>query len=134
MDRLFVDTGAWMAYINKRDPSHKPVKQALDEFGGRLVTTNFIFDEAVTLCAFRGGHLLARRVGGHLLAPDVVDLVRVTVEDEAGAWKLFLAREDKEYSFTDCTSFVVMRRLGLTRAASVDDDFSREGFQTVPGL
>jgi len=33
---------------------------------------------------------------------------------------------------TDCTSFVVMRRLGLTVAVAVDDDFRQEGLRTLP--
>ena len=47
-------------------------------------------------------------------------------------WRLFLARRDKEYSFTDCTSFVLMRRLGLDAALALDADFAQEGFRTFP--
>ncbi|MFT3773889.1 MAG: hypothetical protein QM820_51630 [Minicystis sp.] len=45
---------------------------------------------------------------------------------------MFLARPDKRYSFTDCTSFVLMRRLGLRTAVSLDDDFRQEGFEVLP--
>jgi predicted nucleic acid-binding protein len=128
MDRLFVDTSAWFAYTNRRDRDHRPVRRALDGFDGRLVTTSYVFDETVTLCAARLGHSVAAKVGATLLDPDVVDLIRVTAGDERAAWELFLERPDKEYSFTDCTSFVVMRRLGLEQAAAIDDDFAREGF------
>lgn len=66
------------------------------------------------------------------LDSDEVELLRVTADDERSAWQLFLGRPDKKYSFTDCTSFVVMRRLGITTAAALDDDFVREGFRIVP--
>jgi hypothetical protein len=62
-----------------------------------------------------------------------VDLVRVTPNDEQAAWRLFLDRPDKDYSFTDCTSFVLVRRLGLRRVVATDADFQREGFDVVPG-
>ncbi len=65
----------------------------------------------------------------HLIA----DLVRVTPDDERAAWDLFSARSDQEQSFTDCSSFVLMRRLGLDTAIAVDADFAAEGFTTLPG-
>ena len=61
-----------------------------------------------------------------------VDLMRATSGDEAAAWGLFCRRGDKDYSYTDCVSFVMMRRLGIARAAACDDDFRREGFDVVP--
>ncbi|NUQ08769.1 MAG: hypothetical protein HUU24_06880 [Phycisphaerae bacterium] len=72
-------------------------------------------------------------MGDTLLSADVVDLVRVTEMDERAAWSLFLARADKSYSFTDCTSFVIMRRLNLETVVSLDDDFRQEGYETLPG-
>jgi predicted nucleic acid-binding protein len=132
MERLFVDTSAWFAFGNKSDPDHKRVVKALARFGGRLVSSSFIFDETITLCAYRLGHRAAAVVGRTLLDPEVLDLVQVSSDDERRAWDLFLAREDQAYSFTDCTSFVLMRRLELRRAAALDADFQREGFEITP--
>ena len=42
---------------------------------------------------------------------------------------MFREQIDKQYSFTDCTAFVLMRRLSLTAAAALDDDFAQEGFE-----
>jgi uncharacterized protein len=132
MERLFCDTSAWFAYINKADADHRRVSQVLERFSGRLVTSNFIFDEVVTLCLYRLGHRVAANAGGLLRSGRVADLIRLSSEDERLAWELFLARPDKSYSYTDCTSFVLMRRLGLDRAAALDADFEREGFRVVP--
>jgi predicted nucleic acid-binding protein len=130
--RLYVDTGAWFALANRGDPDHRVVQRALASFRGRLVTSSFVFDETVTLCLYRLGRDVALRVGDELRRGDLADLVRVTSDDEASAWKLFRQRADKEYSFTDCTSFVIMKRLGIERAAALDDDFRREGFSVLP--
>jgi predicted nucleic acid-binding protein len=132
MERLFVDASAWLAFVNRGDPDHRAVRRAMEGFEGRLVTSNFVFDETVTLCKVRLGHRIAVRAGEVLLDPGVIDLVRLMAADESEAWRLFLARADKSYSFTDCTSFVVMRRLGIGRAATLDDDFRREGFDVAP--
>ena len=56
----------------------------------------------------------------------------MTAADELAAWKLFLDRPDKRYSFTDCTSFALMRRLGIEVALALDDHFRQEGFEVLP--
>ena len=132
MRRLFVDASAWLALTNRADEAHEAVRSALGAFVGRLVTSNHVFDETVTLCRYRLGHAVAAQVGDTLLDTEAVDLVHVTPADERAAWELFLDRPDKAYSFTDCTSFALMRRLGIDEAAALDDDFRREGFTVRP--
>lgn len=132
MNRAFVDTSAWFAYANRRDVDHPVVRKVIGGRSGALITSNFVFGETVTLCLGKLGHSVAVRVGEFLLQSDSLQLVRLTVQDERQAWQLFLDRPDKTYSFTDCTSFVLMRRLGLTQAIALDDDFRREGFEVLP--
>jgi predicted nucleic acid-binding protein len=88
--------------------------------------------ESYSLSRARLGHGPAVAIGGVLRDADVVDLVRVTATQEQAAWGLFIERPDKGYSFTDCTSFVVMHQLGIQSAASLDADFEQEGFRCVP--
>lgn len=121
MQPLFVATSTWFAYANR-----------IADFDGRLVTSNFIFDETLSLCLYRLGHAAAERVGAVLLDPDTIDLIRVTPEDEQLAWTLFRQRADQRYSFTDCASFGLMRRLGIDTALALDEDFRAEGFRVVP--
>ncbi|TAN48834.1 MAG: PIN domain-containing protein [Methylococcaceae bacterium] len=128
MERALVDTSAWFAYVNRNDPDHARIRNVFRTFSGRLITSNFIFDETVTLCLYRMGHKIAMIAGEILLDSSAVDLVRLTQEDERKAWTLFLSRPDKTYSFTDCTSFVLMKRLGLQQAIALDADFQQEGF------
>ena len=132
MERFFVDTSAWFAYVNKGDCEHGPVRQVLRNVKGRLVTSNFIFDETITFCLHRLGYQAAVKVGKTLLNTAEIDLIRVTPADERQAWSLFLQRPDNTYSYTDCTSFVVMRRLSMQYAISLDSDFRREGFHLLP--
>jgi len=131
-ERVFVDTSAWFAYANRRDPEHRAVREVVGRRAVRLVTSNFVFDETVTLCRSRLGHAAAAKVGEVLRENPMIDLIRLSAEDERRAWELFLARADKDYSFTDCTSFVLVRRMKLDLCVALDEDFAREGFATVP--
>jgi predicted nucleic acid-binding protein len=72
------------------------------------------------------------RGGALLLDTDEVDLVRLSAADELRAWQLMLDRRDKRHGFTDCTSFVLMRRLGIEVAIALDDHFRQEGFDVTP--
>jgi uncharacterized protein len=62
----------------------------------------------------------------------VVRLEHPDAAEEARARRLFLDRPDKRYTLTDCLSFVIMRRLGITEALATDDHFRQEGFTVLP--
>lgn len=59
-------------------------------------------------------------------------LLSVGKEDRERAWAIFQRYDDKVLSFTDCTSFAVMERLGINTAFSVDHDFKAVGYLVVP--
>jgi len=70
------------------------------------------------------------------LADDLLPVVRtvtVTMEDHRGAVQALLAADRRDLSLVDCSSFVVMRRLGLRSAFTFDEDFRRQGFEVRPG-
>jgi predicted nucleic acid-binding protein len=129
MRKAFVDTSAWYGYVRKDDPDHVTTKRLLKVWESRLVTTNFVLDETVTLVRARLGHAPAVQVGDTLRNPSVVELVRVTSEDEENAWRLFMKYHDQDFSFTDCTSFAIMRRLSLETAITTDHHFHQAGFE-----
>lgn len=133
MKARFVDTSAWYAYFNRSDPDADEVQEALERGDRRLATSTYVFDELVTLTMTRRSHDASVRAGSLLTDPTVVRLERVTGRDEEAAWQRFQDRPDQGYSFTDCTSFVLMERLGIDGAIALDDDFAREGFDVEPG-
>ncbi|MDD5656382.1 MAG: PIN domain-containing protein [Elusimicrobia bacterium] len=132
MKRVFVDTSAWFAAGRREDPGHAAARAALDSWQGRLVTSDFVFDELITLVRKRAGHAAAARAGTLLRSAGVADLVSVTSEDQEDAWVFFLRHKDKAYSFTDCTSFALMRRLRIQAVVATDPHFRQAGFDVLP--
>ncbi len=130
---VFIDTGAWFALHNHLDVDHQSAREAVAGLRRQPVTTEYVFDEAVTLALSRANHELAVQVGSTLLDPSSVRLVSLREVDRQAAWRLFQDRPDKAYSFTDCTSFVVMRRLGIEHVIATDGDFEQEGFTNLLG-
>ncbi len=132
MKRIFVDTGAWYALIDREDPDHSVVQGALVQCSGRLVTSNFVFDETVTLLRYRLGWSAAHTFGEKLRAGTVASLAEVTKKDQTRAWAVFTRYRDKSFSFTDCTSFSLMERLGVDTAIAIDGDFRAYGMHCLP--
>lgn len=77
----------------------------------------------------RLGHEKAIQAGEIILQSSYIEKIWITPQDEKAAWSLFRSRKDKTYSFTDCTSFIAMRRLKITKYLAFDDHFKQEGFE-----
>ncbi|MDE0063758.1 MAG: PIN domain-containing protein [Gammaproteobacteria bacterium] len=132
MKRLFVDTGAWYALIDRRDPDHEPVTAALREHRDRLLTSNFVLDETLTLVRYRLGWNIAHRLGEQLRTGSLARLERISPSDEEAAWAIFATYFDKSFSFTDCTSFALCNRLELPLCVAIDNDFRSFGLHCLP--
>jgi predicted nucleic acid-binding protein len=98
------------------------------------VTTNFVFDEILTLLRRRLGWSVACEFGQGLRGSGLASVAYVTVDDEDAAWTIFRKFRDKEFSYTDCTSFAVMERLRLRTAFAFDRHFAAMEYQVEPAL
>jgi predicted nucleic acid-binding protein len=134
MKRIFVDTGAWYALVDKSDPDHPAARRFFAANRTPLATTNFVFDETVTLLRRRLGWQTACEFGRRLKDSELAGMVYVTGEDEDAAWEIFRKFRDKDFSYTDCTSFAVMERLKVKAAFTFDSHFTAMGCQVVPGV
>lgn len=132
MRRLFVDTGAWYALVDKKDPDHGQAGRFFRNNKIPFLTTNFIFDETTTLLRNRLGWNVAKDFGQKLKESSFVSLIAVKDEDEDRAWDIFLKYKDKDFSYTDCTSFAVMERLKMDMAFSFDKHFLTMKFKVMP--
>ena len=128
---IFVDTSAFFALVDRTDRFHDLAVRFVESNQQFLITSNLVAQETVTLIRMRLGHEQAVKAGKRLLEHEMLPLVRVTPADERKAWELLKRYADKRFSFTDCTSFVLMRRLGLQTAFAFDQDFRQFGGWTV---
>ncbi len=92
-----------------------------------MVTSNYIIDETITLARMNLGHSASVKIGQKLWSETIANLVRVTPQDEENAWEIFVKYQDKTFSFTDCTSFALMERVGIIEVFSFDSHFTQYG-------
>lgn len=124
---IFVDTGAWFAVAVRNDPDHAAAMAWLEGNREPLLTTDYILAETATLLRMRDktprGHRLAVRVATSLLRGQAGVLEKVTENDLERALGVFHRYRDHLFSFVDCTSFVIMERLGIRQAFAFDRHF-----------
>ena len=135
MKALFVDTAGWLACADGADPAHARCCAARDaalEVGQTLVTTDFVVDETLTLVRFRLGLRAAQAWWAQIDGSPRVRWERIDSARFEKARHLFFQYRDKDSSFTDCTSFVVMREARLTHAMTTDRHFRQMGFEVLP--
>lgn len=130
---IFVDTSAWFASVVPSDTDHKTASTWVARNTQPLLTTDYVVDEILTLLRSRGETLRAISLGEAFFSATgtLANLYFLTEEDIRQTWQVFQQFSDKNWSFTDCTSRVVMAKLGLTDAFTFDHHFRQFGFVNV---
>ena len=130
MNAAFADTSFFLALLRAGDSANELARAEL-AVPRQLVTTEFIVLELGNACARAEDHgdFLAL-VAGMRLSPrtTIVGLDSVLLER---GMQMMAARKDKNWSLTDCISFVVMQERGLTNALTTDKHFEQAGFQAL---
>ena len=119
---LFVDTSIWYAAADSSDANNARAKAILSG-GELLVTTDHVLLETWVLLRYRMARRVAERFWEGLRARAAM-IEPVGAADLEAAWQIGTSFRDQDFSIVDRTSFAVMRRLGMERAASLNDDFA----------
>jgi uncharacterized protein len=127
----FVDSGAWYAYLVPSDPDHPAALAWMAANRAPLLTTDYVIDETLTMLRARGHNDKALHFGTLAFAGRLTAVRYLTPADIAAGWQVFHRFRDKEWSFTDCASKVVIELLGIPKAFSFDHHFRQFGTVTV---
>ena len=130
-NEVFVDTSGFYAMLVRGDDRHAVAKRILREGRRRkrgFVTTDYILDETVTLLLARHSHAAGADFLQTVTKSKALHLEWVDSERFHAAAEFFTRHRDKEWSFTDCVSFAVMRELRVRDAFTTDHHFKQAGF------
>jgi predicted nucleic acid-binding protein len=141
IEPLFVDTWGWLVLANDRDPAFAAVaalRRQYAESAGLWITTDYVLDETITrlfmTTPFRHADAFCKAIFESQKA-GVLGIEPIHPERFEEAYRLRLRYRDKpRISYTDLTSFIVMRELGIRQVLSADAHFSQVGlgFHQVP--
>ena len=128
---IFVDTGAWFSTFVPNDPHHQEAYALYTSHPGPMVTTDYVVDELLTLLKMRQEYDRSLDIGDELFAGTIVRIEWVAPVDVRRAWRVFRSYQDKQWSFTDCVSRIVMQRLNIRETFAFDEYFRQFGTVTV---
>ncbi|MFZ5640574.1 MAG: type II toxin-antitoxin system VapC family toxin [Bacillota bacterium] len=127
MERFFVDTSGIFSLLCRTDDNHSRARSLLSLAGEEKwqpVLSNFILAETHALLLRRLGSRAAR----HWLLNNAWPVERITEKDEKRAREIIADYADKDFSYTDATSFAVMERLEIKKVFTFDRHFEQFGF------
>lgn len=126
---IFADTSFWVALRNQRDVHHAQAARLLHQHASAsIIVTNDVRGETWTYLRRRCGHRCAVDFLEAVQHSPRVRVFSVTEDMGEEALRWLRRHDEREYSFVDATSFVVMRTLRISEALSFDGDFSAAGF------
>jgi len=128
---IFVDTSAWFASVVPDDANHIKAISWLSANHEFLVTSDYVIDETLTLLKARGERRFAIEMGNHFFGRRLAKILPVEIEIVLEAWEVFQQFQDKDWSFTDCTSKVLMGKTGIETPFAFDRHFAQFGTVTL---
>lgn len=130
----FADTSFFYALVDRRDAFHRVCRNLLQQAEQQrrpILTTNFAVAETHALLLSRLGRSIAYQ--WLEAVTEYAWMERVTEDDEIRARRIIRDFSDKDFSYTDATSFAVMARLNIRIAFALDEHFAQYGgFLVLP--
>jgi predicted nucleic acid-binding protein len=128
MTAVFADTSFFVAILSDRDSLHSVAREAAAQEKEPRLTTEFVLLEVANFCVNERQRAVFATLIANLRRAADTEIVPASHELFERSLSLFLARPDKQWSLTDCTSFVVMQDRASTRALTSDRHFEQAGF------
>jgi len=133
--KYFVDTSAFIALVDVTDKNHNAAKNCFSEIikpGNALVSSNFVICETLNYLRTRISYRVAINFRESIYKSNILSIIPISNEIEEAAYTIFKKYKDKDFSFTDCTSFALMEKEKIKTAFSYDHHFMQYGsFQII---
>jgi predicted nucleic acid-binding protein len=135
--KVFVDTAGWANLFIATESYHHQTQEWFTRSRSQeqeLVTSNYILMELVALLysPLRVPRPQLFKYVDAIRTASYVETIHIDAAIDAEAWSLLKAREDKNWSLVDGTSFILMQRLGIQEALTTDRHFEQAGFICFP--
>jgi predicted nucleic acid-binding protein len=133
MSEIFVDTSGWGCLFDASQSFHAlaaSLYRTARTQNRKMVTTNYVLTELVALLTSPlrlPRPTIIELLEGLKVSP-YVEIVHIDESMDQETWQLFRRRPDKQWSWVDCASFVVMQRRGIQEALTTDHHFEQAGF------
>jgi predicted nucleic acid-binding protein len=128
MKTVFADTFYFLALYYPDDQHHARTVHVVSKLKTRFLTTDWVLAEVADALSGRSDHPYVAALIGRIRKSPVWEVLPATREQFDLALDFHAQYEDKEWTLTDCTSFLVMRERGISEALTGDHHFEQAGF------
>ena len=123
---VFIDTSLLVAFVVAKDTNHEKAVSIMEEIvggkHGQAITSEYVFDETVTVVLVRSKSLyLASKTGD--LIKESMPVLEVGNNTFEASWNRFRNQKDTKFSFTDCTILEVVESNHIDKLATFDREF-----------
>ncbi len=127
MRAYFADTHYFIALLNREDEGHERARERSESLDRPLVTTEWVLVEVGDAMSSPPNRLRFTELTDFLRSTAAVRIIPASSDDFDNGFGFYRRCPDKDWSLTDCISFVVMERHGLTEALTADHHFAQAG-------
>jgi uncharacterized protein len=131
MRELLADTSFFVAYLNPRDEHYTQAVEWMTMSSERIVTTEWVLAELGNYLAEKWNRRLLGSLVRALSAEERMEIVPADHTSFINALSLYVRRQDKSWSFTDCSSFSLMKARKIKDALTTDHHFEQAGFTVL---
>lgn len=128
MKPVFADASYYVALLSPRDQHHQDAVRISGQMRQPVVVTDFVLIELANALAPVESRARAIQLWAHLQNDPSTTIVQASPTLIAEGLELYANRPDKDWSLTDCISFVVMQERELKEALTADHHFEQAGF------
>lgn len=131
MNDLFADTSFYVALCFPKDVNHAKAVELARTHDGQLITTEYVLVETGNWFCRTHQRASFVELMGELESDPMTTILEGTHDWFRAGQQRYFERLDKDWSMTDCLSFVVTEKLGLTTALTADHHFEQAGFKIL---
>ena len=132
---IFLDTSVLVSYLVEGDSNHPRAEVLVNEIisgkHGSAVTSDYVFDEMVTVVLVRSKSLDIAATAGELIKESIA-MIRIDEGIFENSWMVFMKQKSTRLSFTDCTILTVFKENYIEKIATFDKEFqSSDSYEVI---
>lgn len=138
MNKIFIDTSAWIAYSLVKDQAHQQILDLIKpnlSSGNIVYTSNYIVDETITRLVYDTNWSITTKFIQFIdksVNSRFLNRLWVDEQVEKDAMEFLKKYSDHKLSFTDVTTAVLVKHFGINTIITLDSDFTKIGLSTLP--
>ncbi len=133
---IFIDTSAFYALADQGENNHLTAKNIIENIivksSYKMITTDYIIDETLTLISKRVGKYYSLMFLDNITASDLLKIIKINENQFFKTIELFKRYENESFSFTDCSSFVIISDLKIEKVFTFDKHFEILSIEILP--